>query len=166
MINYLNKATKTISNYFKYNEDEINSSATNIEDNLIYLNSQLVLWKEDLNHSDDSFNQLFSFRFNNKFLVYNLTRRKIDFKTNLDKVVDFSPPDTPSYTLEFILTFAISAKNWLSLDSYNILLIHDDLKSPKVLALICTMLSYMNKSLMHPMDIYANIISVCLSFNS
>jgi hypothetical protein len=161
MINYFNKATKTLSNFFKYEEELVNPIKNNIEDNLIYLNSQLILWKHDDNYEDDLYNKLFSFRFNNKFLIYNLIPgRKVEFQTNLDKLLDFIAPDSPSYTLEFLLTFAISAKNWLSLDSYNVLIVHDDLKNAKVLSLLCTMLSYLNKNTLHPMDLYANIISV------
>jgi hypothetical protein len=160
MMNYFNKASKALSDFLKYEEHEVDSVVHNIEDSLIYLNSQLILWKEDINHEDESFNELFRHRFSNKFMVYNLNDRKIEFKTNQDKIVDFKAPDYPSYTLEFLLTFAISAKNWLAIDSYNILLVHDSLKNPRVLSLLCTVLSYLNKNLIHPMDLYANIISV------
>lgn len=126
-----NKASKLLSNYFKHDE-ELDVKEEKIEDSLIYLNSQLVLWKETNSIEDENFNQLFKHRFDNKFIIYNLIERKIDFSDNLDKVVDFKAPTYPSYTLEFLLTFAISSKNWLSLDSYNILIVHDDLKNVNI----------------------------------
>lgn len=164
MFKYFNKASKMLSNYFKHDEEIDGKDVENIEEDLIYLNSQIVLWKEDNSYDDENFNQLFEFRFNNKYMIYNLTNRKINFKKDTDKIIDFKAPDYPSYTLEFLLTFAISAKNWLSLDSYNILIVHDDLKNPKVLSLLCTVLSYLNKNSLHPMDIYANIISTNNAF--
>jgi hypothetical protein len=159
MFKFINKATKKLSDYFKHDEhlDKIQSS--NIEDSLIYLNSQLVIWKENSNFDDDSFNQIFSYRFNKKFMIFNLIERKIEFKSNSDKILDFKVPLHPAYTFEFLVTFAISAKNWLSLDSYNILIVHDNFDNPKILCLLSTVLSYLNKNLVHPMDLYANIIS-------
>jgi len=60
-------------------------------------------------------------------MIYNLSGRKIDFKKNADVIIDFNPPKLPAYNLEFLLTFAISVKNWTSLDPENIILIHDDI---------------------------------------
>lgn len=164
MINFLNKQTKKLTDFFKHDIEMDTPQISNIADNIIYLNSQLVLWRHDINHEDESLNQIFTFRFNQKFMIYNLTARKIQFKTNTDKILDFKTPSYPSYTLEFLLSFAISAKNWLSNDSYNILIIHDELKEPKVLSLLCSILSYFNKTAIHPMDLYANIISTNKAF--
>lgn len=161
MINYINKASKVLTNYFKHDE-EVTKVVRNIEDCLIYLNSQLVIWRDDTNYDDDSFNQLFTHRFDNKFMIYNIMNKKIDFKLNQDKIIDYKVPDYPSYTLEFLVTFSISAKNWLSLDSYNILIVHDDMSNPKILTLLCSILSYLNKNRLHPMDLYANMLSVIL----
>lgn len=106
--------------------------SANPDDYLIYLNSQLIIWKESDNNIDhDHFNQLFGKRFNGKFMVYNLTNKKICFSDNQDKILDFKTPDYPSYSLEFLLTFSILVKNWLSLDSYNILIVYDSLKNVK-----------------------------------
>jgi hypothetical protein len=158
-----NKASKFLTNYFKHDES-LDKSAVNIEDCLIYLNSQIVIWKDETSYDDDQFASLLSFRFNNQFMIYNLQGRKMNLKKDQDKVVDFSVPDFPSYTLEFLLTFCISAKNWLSLDCYNVLVVHDDLKNPRVLSLLSTVLSYLNKNSIQPMDIYANIISTNKAF--
>jgi len=104
--------------------------SNNPDDYLIYLNSQLIIWKDsDSIIDDDYFNKLFVKRFNNKFMVYNLINKKISFTDNQDKIIDFKAPEYPSYTLEFLITFAISVKNWLSLDSYNILVVFDKLKN-------------------------------------
>lgn len=158
-----NKASKFLTNYFKH-DDTVNKVVNNIEDCLIYLNSQIIIWREEISYDDDQYESLFSFRFNNQYLIYNLLGRKLKMKKDVDKVIDFSVPDLPSYTLEFLLTFAISAKNWLSLDSYNVLIVHDDLKNPRVLSLLSTVMSYMNNNFIQPMDIYANIISTNRAF--
>ena len=79
MFKYFNKASKILSNYFKHDES-MDMQTSIIEDSVIYLNSQIILWKRDLSIDDDNFNQLFSFRFNNKFMIYNLLNRKIEFK--------------------------------------------------------------------------------------
>jgi len=89
-----------------------------------------VLWKDFDNGIDhENFNKLFEKRFDKKFIVYNLSNKKIDFYDNQDKILDFKTPEYPSYSLEFLLTFAISVKNWLSLDSHNILVVFDNLKN-------------------------------------
>ena len=167
MLKYFNKASKLLSDYFKHDEKLDDKTEKNIEDSIIYLNSQIVLWTENTNFDDEQnvMGLPFSFKFENKFLVYNLMNKKLDFKNNQDQLIDFNVPDYPSYTLEFLLTFAISAKNWISLDSYNILIVYDDLKTPKVLSLLCTVLSYLNKNSIHPMDIYANILSTNKAFS-
>jgi hypothetical protein len=58
-----NKASKFLSDYFKHDESIEKDNSSNIEDNLIYLNSQIVLWKEDLNFDDKDFNSMFSFKY-------------------------------------------------------------------------------------------------------
>lgn len=163
MIKYFNKASKALTNIFKQDE-EMGKVAKNIEDDIIALNPQIYIWKVDLNYDDDSFNQVFTHKFDNKFMVYNVIKKKIGFKLNQDKITDFKIPDYPSYSLDFLLTFSIAAKNWLSLDSRNILIVHDDLSNPKVLALICTVLAYVNKNKIHPMDIYSHILSVIIIY--
>lgn len=57
------------------------------------------------------------------------------FSDNQDKILDFKAPSYPSYSLEFLLTFSVSAKNWLSLDSYNILIVYDNLKNVRIIFL-------------------------------
>jgi hypothetical protein len=126
-MNIFNKASKLLGDYFKYDpkldEDE------NIEESLIYLNSQLVLWKENKQYDWDSFNQLFMHRFENKYMIYNLTDKRIEFTKGNEKIIDFKTPAYPAYSLEFLLSFAISAKNWLSLDTYNVLIVYDNFKN-------------------------------------
>lgn len=128
-----NKATNFINDFFKH-DISVDTKSSNPDDYLIYLNSQLIIWKdspEDL-IDHDNFNKLFDRRFNNKFMVYNLTNKNINFKSNIDKILDFQAPDYPSYLLEFLLTFSVSVKNWLSLDCYNVLIVFDTLKNVKI----------------------------------
>ena len=91
----------------------------------------MIIWKDSGDEiiEHENFNKLFERRFNNKFMVYNLTNKIVNFKNNQDKILDFEAPDYPSYLLEFLLTFSVSVKNWLSLDSYNVLIVFDTLKN-------------------------------------
>jgi hypothetical protein len=130
-MNFFNKATKLLNNYFKYDPKIDEENDVNIEDSLIYLNSQLILWKENPHYDWDSFNQLFLHRFEKKYMIYNLTEKRIEFEQGNEQVIDFKTPTYPAYTLEFLLSFAISAKNWLSLDTYNVLIVYDDFKNVK-----------------------------------
>ena len=127
-MNFFNNVGKSLSNYFKY-DDKMNQKIANIEETLNYLTSQILVWKSDPLIEDENYNQLFNQRHNNKYMIYNLSNRKIKFKKNPNVIVDFQVPDYPAYSLEFLLSFSVSAKNWLSLDQYNLLIIHDTLEN-------------------------------------
>ena len=47
-------------------------------------------------------------------MIYNLLEDKIETNTSPDKIVDFKLPNNPSFTLEFLISFCISSKNWLN----------------------------------------------------
>lgn len=124
-MDFFNKFSKKLSNYFK-DEEILSKKIVTIDDTLIYLNSQVILWKYDSSIDDEAYNQVLNHRHNNQYMIYNLLNRKIHFQRNLDTIIDFKTPDLPAYTLEFLLSFSVSARNWLSLDQYNVLIIHDD----------------------------------------
>ena len=127
-MDFFNKFSKKLTNYFK-DEELLNRKIVKIDDTLIYLNSQVILWRYDESIDDEAYNQVFNHRHFNKYMIYNLFNRKINFNKNYDTIIDFKVPDLPSYTLEFLLSFSVSAKNWLSLDQFNVLIIHDDISN-------------------------------------
>ena len=61
-------------------------------------------------------------------MIFNLTERAITFNEKID-IIDFNSPKMPSYSLEFLLSTAISAKNWIALDSNNLIIFHDTVQS-------------------------------------
>ncbi len=127
-MDFFNKFSQKLSNYFK-DEEILSKKIVTIDDTLIYLNSQVILWKYDSSIDDEAYNQVLNHRHINQYMIYNLLNRKIKFKKNLDTIIDFKTPDLPAYTLEFLLSFSVSARNWLSLDQYNVLIIHDDISN-------------------------------------
>jgi hypothetical protein len=127
-MDFFNKFSKKLSNYFK-DEEILSRKIMTVDDTLIYLNSQVILWKYESSLDDEAYNQVLNHRHNNQYMIYNLLNRKIQFKRNSDTIIDFKTPDLPAYTLEFLLSFSVSARNWLSLDQYNVLIIHDDISN-------------------------------------
>ena len=73
-------------------------------------------------------------------------------------------PKNPSFSLEFLISFCISSKNWLNANEENILVIHDDLtiNDGNIFYLISTIITYNNNNnknkneIKEPMDIYIN----------
>ena len=80
-----------------------------------------------------------------------------------DKIVDFKLPNNPSFTLEFLIEFCVSAENWLSSDNSHILILHDDpeINEGKIFYLLSAIISYHNTkksdSLYEPVSIYADL---------
>ena len=93
----------------------------------------MIIWKEfdDEIIEHEKFNKLFEIRFHNKFKIYNLRNKKINFKNNQNKIFYFQAPDYPFYLLEFFLTFSVSVKDWVSSDDYIVLIVFDILKNYK-----------------------------------
>lgn len=123
-----NKFSLKLSNYFK-DEEILSKKTVTVDDTLIYLNSQVILWKYDKTVDDEAYNQVLNHRHKKQYMIYNLLDRKIKFQKDFDTIIDFKTPDLPAYTLEFLLSFSVSARNWLSLDQYNVLIIHDDISN-------------------------------------
>ena len=160
-IRAFNEATKKFTDYFNYIESSIEKPPKDIEENIIQLNNRIILWQEDKDYDDWQFFQLINHNYKKNYMIYNLTERKIDIKTDLDKIIDFPAPNNPSYTLEFLISFSISAKNWLISNKNNILILHDDISNGRIFCLLGCLLSYnSNKNnLIEPMDAYADIIT-------
>ncbi len=162
-INYFNKATKKFTDYFIYNEKD-NEKHEDIFNNIISINNQINLWIEDRNYDDEQYIQIINHYYKNNYIIYNLIPRKIETKTDLDKIIDYPIINLPSYSLEFLLTFSITCKNWLNSNKNNILILHDTIESGKIFCLLSAILSYLTKE--NPIKIYKEMLpNICKKFD-
>ena len=165
VFNIFNKASEKINSYFSFFENKITSQKTSIQDSLIQINSKIFIWIKDSNFKDDDFIKVIHTHFRDNYMIYNLLPEKIDTNKYQDKIIDFKLPNNPSFTLEFLISFCISSKNWLNALENNILVIHDDLTKNEgnIFYLISTIILYNNKTqnkddIKNPIDIYNNLI--------
>lgn len=119
------QASKAFTNFFKHDE-EMDRKTVNLDDTIIYINSRIILWKYEKSIDDYQYNQYFDYKYSKKYMLFNLTERTLEFKDHID-IIDFKAPKMPSYSLEFLLSIAISAKNWISSDPNNLIIFHDSL---------------------------------------
>ena len=163
--NFFNKFSGKGTNYFSYIENTIQRPQKQISDNLIKINENIILWLNDNNYLDCEFINLIMKDYQKDFLIYNITPRKIETNLVQDKIVDFKLPNNPSFTLEFLISFCISAENWLISENSHILIIHDDplINEGKIFYLLSAIISYHNSkktdSLYEPVSIYADLTS-------
>ena len=165
VFNIFNKASEKINSYFSFIENKIKTPKKEIQDSLIRINSKIFIWIKDSNFKDDDFIKVIRANFKDNYMIYNLIPDKIETDTSPDKIIDFKLPNNPSFTLEFLLSFCISSKNWLNAIEENILVIHDDLSKNdgNIFYLISTIIIYNNKTknrneLRDPVDIYKNLL--------
>ena len=163
--NIFNKFSGKVTNYFSYIENSIQRPQNQISDNLIKFNENIILWINDNNYLDCEYINLIIKDYKNDFLIYNITPRKIETNIDQDKIVDFKLPNNPSFTLEFLISFCISAENWLISENSHKLIIHDDpsINEGKIFYLLSAVISYNNSkktdSLYEPVSIYADLTS-------
>ena len=165
VFNIFNKASEKINSYFSFIENKINNQKTSIQDSLIQINSKIFIWIKDSNFHNDDFIKVIHSNFRDNYMIYNLLPDKIDTNIFPDKIIDFKLPHNPSFSLEFLISFCISSKNWLNAMENNILVIHDDLtkNDGNIFYLISTIIIYNNKSknkdeIKDPVDIYNNLL--------
>ena len=165
VFNIFNKASEKINSYFSFIENKIKTPKKEIQDSLIRINSKIFIWIKDSNFKDDDFIKVIRANFKDNYMIYNLIPDKIETDTSPDKIIDFKLPNNPSFTLEFLLSFCISSKNWLNAIEENILVIHDDLSKNdgNIFYLISTIIIYNNKTknrneIRDPVDIYKNLL--------
>ena len=165
VFNIFNKASEKINSYFSFIENKIKTPKKEIQDSLIRINSKIFIWIKDSNFKDDDFIKVIRANFKDNYMIYNLIPDKIETDTSPDKIIDFKLPNNPSFTLEFLLSFCISSKNWLNAIEENILVIHDDLSKNdgNIFYLISTIIIYNNKNknrneIRDPVDIYKNLL--------
>ena len=165
VFNIFNKASEKINSYFSFIENKIKTPKKEIQDSLIRINSKIFIWIKDSNFKDDEFIKVIRANFKDNYMIYNLIPDKIETDISPDKIIDFKLPNNPSFTLEFLLSFCISSKNWLNAVEENILVIHDDLSKNdgNIFYLISTIIIYNNKTknrneIRDPVDIYKNLL--------
>ena len=127
------------------------------------------MWIKDSDFKDEDFIQVIHSNFKDNYMIYNLLEDKIETNTSPDKIVDFKLPNNPSFTLEFLISFCISSKNWLNANEDNILVIHDDItkNDGNIFYLISTIIAYNNNNknsknknqIKEPVDIYVNLLA-------
>ena len=167
VFNIFNKASQKITNYFSFINQKIQNPQKEIQDSLIQINSKIFIWIKDSNYKDDDFIQVIRNNFKDNYMIYNLLSDKIETETSPDKIIDFKLPNNPSFSLESIISFCISSKNWLNANEQNILVIHDDItkNDGNIFYLISTIISYnkdnniKNKNeIKEPVEIYLNLL--------
>ena len=166
VFNIFNKASQKLNDYFSFIENKINTKKTEIQDSLIRINSKIFIWIKDTSFKDDDFIRVIRSNFRDNYMIYNLLNEKIETDISPDKIIDFNPPKNPSFSLEFLISFCISSKNWLNAVDDNILVIHDDLtkNDGNIFYLISTIIIYNNKAknkneIKDPVDIYQKLLS-------
>ena len=166
VFNIFNKASQKINDYFSFIEKKIQNPKKEIHDSLIQINPKLYIWIKDNNFEDDEFIQVINNNFKDTYMIYNLLSEKIETNIFPDKIVDFKLPKYPSFSLEFLMSFCISSKNWLNANEGNILVIHDDLNQNdgNIFYLISTIITYNNSNnknkneIKEPVDIYKSLL--------
>lgn len=169
MIKAFNKATKKFTDYFNYIEKELDKPTKELDESIYLINSHITLWQHDENYSDDDFISVFNQKFKNKYIIYNITPRKLQVKSNQDKIKDFKSPDFSSYTLEYIMSFSIEVKKHLKSNPDDVIIIHDDNQNGKIFSLLSCLLSYtvtVSNAPMPPLDAYYTITSLNDEFKS
>ncbi len=168
VFNIFNKASQTITDYFSFIGNKIQNPQKEIQDSLIQINPKIFIWIKDTNFKDDQFIQVIRSNFKDNYMIYNLLSEKIETETSPDKIIDFRLPNNPSFSLESLISFCISSKNWLNANEENILVIHDDLtkNDGNIFYLISTIIAYNNNNniknkneIKEPVDIYKNLLS-------
>ena len=165
VFNLINKFSGKVTDYFSYIENTIQKPNKQISEYLININSNILLWVYDKEFPDSEFISIIKQNYKEKFLIYNITPRKIETDSDQDKIVDFKLPNNPSFTLEFLIGFCISAENWISADNSNKLIVHDDLtlNEGKIFFLLSAIISYHNTrkadSIYEPVSLYADLTS-------
>ena len=157
--NFSNKMTKYFSNV------NIGNQKQNFLDSIIPINNKLILWIKNESYTLSDYITYISNKYNSNFLIYNITQSKLDTDLSEEKIIDFNLPKNPSFSLEFIISFCISAENWLNADINNILIIYDDIKinEGKIFYLLSALISFhhtrKNDSIYEPVSVYADLTS-------
>ena len=163
--NLINNFSNKMANYFTSKQKNKQNISNNFSDNFIPINNKLILWIKDTLYPLSDYIKYLSQKYNSNFLIYNITQSKLETEISQDKFVDFNLPKNPSFTIEFLISFCISAENWLNADKSNILIIYDDIQinEGKIFYILSALISFhhskKNDSIYEPISIYADLTS-------
>ena len=163
VINLINNFSTKMTKYFS--NINIGNQKQNFLDSIIPINNKLILWIKNESYPLSNYITYISNKYNSNFLIYNITQSKLDTELSEEKIIDFNLPKNPSFSLEFIISFCISAENWLNADINNILIIYDDIKinEGKIFYILSALISFhhtkKNDSIYEPVSIYADLTS-------
>jgi hypothetical protein len=161
VFNIINAVSSKMANYFTNKEKSISIS----QKNFLEINNKIILWIKDSDIPISECINYISKTYNQKYLIYNISHSKLDTDLSQDKIIDFNLPKNPSFTLEFILSFCISAENWINAGNSNILIIYDDIdiNEGKIFFILSALISFYHTkktdSIFEPISIYADLTS-------
>jgi hypothetical protein len=163
VFNFINNFSNKMTGYFSNIENAIQNPKKNISDSFISINNKIILWLKDDSYSISDYISFIIEKYNSNFLIYNITQTKLETDISQDKIMDFNLPKNPSFTLEFIINFCISAENWINAEASNILIIYDDItiNEGKIFYLLSALISFhhtkKSDSIYEPLSIYADL---------
>ena len=165
VLNLINNFSNKMTHYFSNIENSITNQKHTFLDNIIPINNKLILWLKNDAYPLSEYITYISNQYNPNFLIYNITQVKLDTNLSEEKIIDFNLPKNPSFSLEFLISFCISAENWINADINNILIIYDDIKinEGKIFYILSALISFhhtkKNDSIYEPISIYADLTS-------
>lgn len=131
MLNFLKNSQKKLEKIF--NDKNIfqiqNKSSNNSSNTLLYINSRVVVWKKEEDEKEFDYCNLFNKQFNDNYKVLNFSNNVIPNFTDVEKITYFKVPQYPAYTLQFILEFALTIKDFIDNDDKTIFIFYDDITS-------------------------------------
>ena len=161
MFNYFNKAIKKFSDSLNYIEKTVNirNNEKDIEENILIINNNFILWIEDITFQDENYLEIFLKKYKNKIIIYNFLTRDINNKNNSITIKNINNYYN-IYPFEFILNFAVEINEYLLKNKENFIIFHDNLKNNKIFLLLSIIISYVNKNLENIFITYENFLNL------
>lgn len=161
MFNYFNKAIKKFSDSINYIEKTVNikNNDKDIEENILTINNNFILWIEDNTFQDENYLEIFSKKYKNNFIIYNFLSRDINNKNNSITIKNINNY-FGIYSFEFILNFSVEINEYLLKNKENFIIIHDNLKNNNIFLLLSIIISYVNKDLDNTIITYNNFLNL------
>ena len=161
MFNYFNKAIKKFSDSINYIEKTVNikNNDKDIEENILTINNNFILWIEDNTFQDENYLEIFLKKYKNKIIIYNFLTRDINNKNNSITIKNINNYYN-IYPFEFILNFAVEINEYLLKNKENFIIFHDNLKNNKIFLLLSIIISYVNKNLENIFITYENFLNL------
>lgn len=138
MLNFFNKAQKKLETIFT--DKEMMSTPHKKNDDFIhYVSSKFAIWKKDksLENEVSYFESTFDHTFKeHNYYILNFTNEEIAGWSKQEKILNFKYLNYPSYTLSFILEFALTIKRLDSSSNSPAFIFYDYLKTVSLLLYI------------------------------